>query len=110
MESPGILAEFNGGWGLTSTLLDEVTVVDEYTVAVKLTTPYYGALQDFAVPMPMSMMSPAAGEMTLEELFSRSSREFSEELSQYLPRRGRGDAGHVYKHHSGQDVYLGHDV
>ena len=56
---PGILAEFNGGWGLTSTLLDEVTVVDEYTVAVKLTTPYYGALQDFAVPMPMSMMSPA---------------------------------------------------
>ena len=56
---PGILAEFNGGWGLTSTLLDEVNVVDEYTVAVKLTTPYYGALQDFAVPMPMSMMSPA---------------------------------------------------
>ena len=55
---PGVLAEFNGGWGLTSTLLDEVTVVDEYTVAVKLTTPYYGALQDFAVPMPMSMMSP----------------------------------------------------
>lgn len=56
---PGILAEFNGGWGLTSTLLDEVTVIDEYTVAVKLTTPYYGALQDFSVPMPMSMMSPA---------------------------------------------------
>lgn len=28
---------------------------------------------------------PIPGEMTLEELFSRSSREFSEELSQYLP-------------------------
>ena len=56
---PKILAEFNGGWGLTSTLLDEVTVIDDYTVAVTLTTPYYGALQDFAVPMPMSMMSPA---------------------------------------------------
>lgn len=56
---PGILAEFNGGWGQTSTLLDKVTVTDEYTVEVKLTTPYYGALQDFAVPMPMGMMSPA---------------------------------------------------
>lgn len=56
---PKTLAEFNGGWGLTSTLLDEVTVIDDYTVAVTLTTPYYGALQDFAVPMPMSMMSPA---------------------------------------------------
>ena len=56
---PDTLAEFYGGWGLTSTLMDEVTVIDEYTVAVTLTTPYYGALQDFAVPMPMSMMSPA---------------------------------------------------
>ena len=56
---PAILGDSNGVFGLTSTLLDEVTVVDEYTVAVKLTTPYYGALQDFAVPMPMSMMSPA---------------------------------------------------
>lgn len=55
---PNILAEFNGGWGLTSTLLDKVTVVDEYTVDIKLTTPYYGALQDFTTIMPMGMMSP----------------------------------------------------
>lgn len=55
----GILAEFNGSYGLTSTLLDEVTVIDNNTVAVKLKTPYYGALQDFASTMPMGMMSPA---------------------------------------------------
>lgn len=57
---PSILGDSNGVFGLTSTLLDEVTVVDEYTVAVKLTTPYYGALQDFTLPLPMGIMSPNA--------------------------------------------------
>ena len=57
---PAILGDSNGVFGLTSTLLDEVTVVDEYTVAVKLTTPYYGALQDFTLPLPMGIMSPNA--------------------------------------------------
>ena len=49
---PSILGDSNGVFGLTSALLDEVTVVDKYTVAVKLTTPYYGALQDFTLPLP----------------------------------------------------------
>lgn len=57
---PAILGDSNGVFGLTSTLLDNVTVIDEYTVAVKLTAPYYGALQDFTLPLPMGIMSPNA--------------------------------------------------
>ncbi len=55
---PALLGDYNGVYGLTSTMIDEITVIDEYTVAVKLTSPYYGALQDFALTLPMSIMSP----------------------------------------------------
>ena len=89
---PGILAEFNGGWGLTSTLLDEVTVVDEYTVAVKLTTPYYGALQDFTLPLPMGIMSPNA---------------FNEDgsLSESVKTQTMGSGPYMYNGQKENDVY-----
>ncbi|GMQ58737.1 nickel ABC transporter substrate-binding protein [Vallitalea sediminicola] len=57
---PKMLGDFNGAYGATTTLIKEVKVVDEYTVEVNLSSPYYGALQDFTLLLPMGMMSPNA--------------------------------------------------
>ncbi|WDV46504.1 nickel ABC transporter substrate-binding protein [Clostridiaceae bacterium M8S5] len=54
---PKLLGDYNGSFGLVTTLFEELKIVDNYTIQIKLKTPYYGALQDFAKPMPMSMMS-----------------------------------------------------
>lgn len=54
------LETYNGAFGLTSTLIEKITVVDKYTVSVKLSSPYYGALNDFTLPLPMGIMSPNA--------------------------------------------------
>ena len=89
---PAILGDSNGVFGLTSTLLDEVTVVDEYTVAVKLTTPYYGALQDFTLPLPMGIMSPNA---------------FNEDgsLSESVKTQTIGSGPYMYNGQKENDVY-----
>lgn len=42
------------------TKVKEIEVVDEYTIKFKLTEPYYGALQEFAMVRPMGIMSPNA--------------------------------------------------
>ncbi|QOR34644.1 nickel ABC transporter, nickel/metallophore periplasmic binding protein [Clostridium sp. 'deep sea'] len=57
---PKLLGKYNGSFGLVTTLFKEVKVIDEYTVKVYLSSPYYGALQDFAMLNPMSIMSPNA--------------------------------------------------
>ncbi len=44
-------------------LLDHVDVVDEYTVNIVLTQPYYAALYDLASRFALGMMSPAAFEV-----------------------------------------------
>ena len=54
------LGTYNGFFGLTSTLIEKVTVIDKHTVSVKLSNPYYGALTDFTLPLPMGIMSPKA--------------------------------------------------
>lgn len=89
---PAILGDSNGVFGLTSTLLDEVTVADEYTVAVKLTTPYYGALQDFTLPLPMGIMSPNA---------------FNEDgsLSESVKTQTMGSGPYMYNGQKENDVY-----
>ena len=89
---PAILGDSNGVFGLTSTLLDEVTVVDEYSVAVKLTTPYYGALQDFTLPLPMGIMSPNA---------------FNEDgsLSESVKTQTMGSGPYMYNGQKENDVY-----
>lgn len=89
---PAILGDSNGVFGLTSTLMDEVTVVDEYTVVVKLTTPYYGALQDFTLPLPMGIMSPNA---------------FNEDgsLSESVKTQTMGSGPYMYNGQKENDVY-----
>ncbi|MCG8515256.1 MAG: ABC transporter substrate-binding protein, partial [Halanaerobiales bacterium] len=56
---PNLLGDYKAAFGLIP-VLKEVRVIDEYVIAVHLTSPYYGALQDFAKPMPLGMMSPNA--------------------------------------------------
>lgn len=58
---PKILGEmYVGMFGKVLTILDEVEVVAQYTVKLKLSQPYYGVLQDLTMLRPMAMMSPNA--------------------------------------------------
>jgi nickel transport system substrate-binding protein len=57
---PANLGIYNGFYGLVTTLFEKITVVDPYTVEVRLTTPYYGALNDFCMRLPLAMVSPRA--------------------------------------------------
>lgn len=57
---PIIMGEVNGAYGLLPTLFKETNVVDEHTVEVHLTAPYYGALQDFSQILCTGIMSPNA--------------------------------------------------
>lgn len=57
---PGALGIYNGSLGTVSTLLDQIIVVDTYTVAMHLKAPYYGTLKDFTMFNPMAMVSPSA--------------------------------------------------
>ncbi len=57
---PVILDDHNGSFGLVTTLFQQIVDVDEHTVEVHLTSPYYAALYDFATPMPMSIMAASA--------------------------------------------------
>lgn len=57
---PNLLGDYKGSTELISILFKEARIIDEYVIAVHLTSPYYGVLQDFAKPMPLGMMSPHA--------------------------------------------------
>ncbi len=56
---PDFLGDYKAGFAMIS-LFKEAEIIDEHVIAVHLTSPYYGALQDFAKPMPLGMMSPNA--------------------------------------------------
>lgn len=57
---PVIMGEYNGSYGVTSTLIERTEVADEYTFAFHLTEPYYGVLNDIAFIAPMGVMSAGA--------------------------------------------------
>lgn len=52
------LGAYNGFYGLVTTLFEQVVVVDPHTVEVHLSHPYYGALNDFSMELPLAMVSP----------------------------------------------------
>jgi nickel transport system substrate-binding protein len=55
---PGNLGMYNGSYGTVSTLFKEIAVIDEYTVELRLTQPYYAALKDLTLLVPMAIVSP----------------------------------------------------
>ena len=57
---PGIMGQYNGAYGVTSTLIDNAEVIDKHTIALHLTKPYYGVLNDLAIMSPMGIMGKAA--------------------------------------------------
>ncbi len=56
---PDLLGDYKAGFEMIS-LFKEAEIIDEHVIAVHLTSPYYGTLQEFAKPMPLGMMSPNA--------------------------------------------------
>lgn len=57
---PGIMGQYNGAYGVTSTLIQSAEVIDIYTVALHLTRPYYAVLNDLSIMSPMGIMGAAA--------------------------------------------------
>lgn len=57
---PGIMGQYNGAFGVTGTLIESAEVIDTYTIALHLTKPYYGVLNDLAIMSPMGIMGAAA--------------------------------------------------
>lgn len=64
---PTIMGQFNGAYGITSTLIQSTEVIDKHTVALHLVKPYYGVLHDLSIMSPMGVMGTAAynEDMTL---------------------------------------------
>ena len=62
-------------FGKIGVLTESIEVIDEYTVALHLTTPYYGVLNDLAMCNPMGIVSPNAFNedlTTKEELMTQT--------------------------------------
>lgn len=57
---PGLLGMYNGSYGRATALIDEMTVIDDYTIEMTLSAPYSGFLQDLTMYDPMTMLSPNA--------------------------------------------------
>ena len=54
------MGAYIASFGKIGTLTESIEVVDEHTVAIHLTTPYYGVLNDLAMCNPMGIVSPNA--------------------------------------------------
>ena len=54
------LGAYIASFGKIGTLTESTEVVNEHTVAIHLTTPYYGVLNDLAMCNPMGIVSPNA--------------------------------------------------
>ncbi len=54
---PVNLGQYNGGYGKLSTIIDDVVVVDDHTVELHLTQPYYSTLRDLCLANPYGIVS-----------------------------------------------------
>ena len=62
-------------YGKIGVLTESIEVIDDYTFALYLTTPYYGVLSDLAMCNPMGIVSPNAFNedlTTKEELMTQT--------------------------------------
>ena len=56
------LGDYNGSYGMLTALFDTIEVVDDLTVAITLTQPYYGTLNDLTMSCPLAIINPVAFE------------------------------------------------
>lgn len=54
---PVNLGQYNGGYGKLSTITRDAVVIDEYTVELHLTQPYYSTLRDLCLANPFGIVS-----------------------------------------------------
>jgi nickel transport system substrate-binding protein len=57
--APVNLGQYNGSYGTLTTIFKEIVCVDEYTVELRLTQPYYGTLKDLTILIPLAIVNPA---------------------------------------------------
>ncbi len=69
------LGVYNGSFGKLSTLLEELLTPDETTFVMKLTSPYYGALNDLTMMMPFAVVNPRAFEGGVSKVFENCRNE-----------------------------------
>lgn len=54
---PVNLGQYNGGYGKLSTIIEDAVVVNDYTVELRLTQPYYSTLRDLCLANPFGIVS-----------------------------------------------------
>ncbi len=57
LAAPVNLGQYNGGYGKLSTIIDDAVVVDENTVELHLTQPYYGTMRELCLANPWGIVS-----------------------------------------------------
>lgn len=60
------LGQYNGTYGRLSTIIEDAVVVDDYTVEMHLTQPYYNALRELCLANPFGIVS---SEQLNDDLF-----------------------------------------
>lgn len=67
---PVNLGQYNGGYGKLSTIIEDVKAMDEATVELHLTQPYYSTLRDLCLANPFGIVS---GEQLNDDLTAKES-------------------------------------
>jgi len=67
---PVNLGQYNGGYGKLSTITRDAVAVDDYTVELYLTQPYYSTLRDLCLANPFGIVS---GEQLNDDLTAKDS-------------------------------------
>ncbi len=57
MAVPVNLGQYNGGYGKLSTIVKDAVAIDEYTVELHLTQPYYGTMRELCLANPWGIVS-----------------------------------------------------
>lgn len=82
------MGEAIGSFGKIGTLTESIEAVDDLTVALHLTSPYYGVLNDLAMANPMAIVSPSAVAEDLSPVEATASQTFGSGPYMY---KGDGD-------------------
>lgn len=78
------LGAYAGSFGGLSALFDTIEVVNDDTVTVRLTQPYYGALNDLTMCCPLAIVNPAAFEGTDDLTYGEAFKTASHGTGPYM--------------------------